>query len=152
MTGISFESPAGTIEAARSSDLSHIQWLLNLQNLPSEDITQAALEHFLVCRDAIGVVGVVGLEYYGKVALLRSLVVADGFAGWGLGRRLVVAAEYFAQRRHVRSIYLLTTTAELFFEALGFRCIPRDCAPRAIEDSSQFKSLCPSTAVLMVKP
>jgi len=52
MTGISFESPAGTIEAARSSDLSHIQWLLNLQNLPSEDITQAALEHFLVFRDA----------------------------------------------------------------------------------------------------
>jgi N-acetylglutamate synthase-like GNAT family acetyltransferase len=84
MTGISFESPVGAIKAARSADLSHIQWLLNLQNLPNEDITQAALEHFLVCRDAIGVVGVagvVGLEYYGNVALLRSLVIADGFAG-----------------------------------------------------------------------
>ncbi|MGO9992523.1 MAG: hypothetical protein ACLPTF_08400 [Steroidobacteraceae bacterium] len=62
MNGISFQSPAGAIEGARSSDLFHIQWLLNLHKLPNEDMTQAALEYFLVCRDAIGVAGVVGLE------------------------------------------------------------------------------------------
>jgi amino-acid N-acetyltransferase len=152
MNGISFDSPAGAIEGAHSSDLTQIQWLLDLQNLPSEDITPAALEHFLVCRDALGVAGVVGLEYYGNIALLRSLVVADGFARQGLGRRLVAATEYHARRRQVRSIYLLTTTAQLFFQALGFHCLRRDCAPRAIQDSTQFKSLCPSTAILMVKP
>ena len=152
MSAASVGSPAAAIAAARSSDLSQIRWLLNLRNLPSEDITPELLASFLVCRDAIGVVGVIGLEYYGTVALLRSLVVADGFEGRGLGGRLMGAATHFARRRGVRWIFLLTTTAEAFFERFGFRRIPRDCAPRCIEDSSEFKSLCPSTAALMVNP
>ena len=45
MNIMSLGSPAGAIEGARSSDLSGIQWLLNLRNLPSEDITPAALDH-----------------------------------------------------------------------------------------------------------
>jgi amino-acid N-acetyltransferase len=152
MSAASVGPPAAAIAAARSSDLSQIRWLLNLRNLPSEDITPELLASFLVCRDAIGVVGVIGLEYYGTVALLRSLVVADGFEGRGLGGRLMGAATHFARRRGVRWIFLLTTTAEAFFERFGFRRIPRDCAPRCIEDSSEFKSLCPSTAALMVNP
>lgn len=148
----SLDSAIGAIEAARDTDLSHIQWLLSLENLPSEDITAGTIKHFLVSRDCIGVAGVVGLEYYGKFALLRSLVVANGYERRGLGRRLVAAAEYSAKRHQVESIYLLTTTAESYFGALGFHSIPRACAPLALGNSSQFKSLCPSTAVLMAKP
>lgn len=141
-----------TIEGARSSELRQIQWLLNSHALPTTDITEEALEHFWVYRDFIGVAGVVGLECYGDVALLRSLVVADGYVGRGIGKRLVAAAEDLARARQIHSIYLLTTTVQAYFEPLGFRCIPRDGVPSAIADSSQFKSLCPSTAVLMVKP
>jgi hypothetical protein len=88
------------IERPLRSELSHIQWLLTLQSLPTADVTEASIEHFLVYRDAVGIAGVVGLD----------------------------------------------------FELLGFRCLERDRAPSAIEHSPQFKSLCPSTAVLMVKP
>lgn len=143
---------AGTIEGARRSDFAQIRWLLNTVSLPSVDITENSLEHFLVYRDAIGVAGVVGLERHGDVALLRSLAVADGHRRHGLGRRLVRGAEELARELDIRRIYLLTTTAELYFESLGFRYLERESAPPAIEQSLQFKSLCPSTAALMMKP
>jgi amino-acid N-acetyltransferase len=140
------------IERARRADLANIRWLLSLESLPSADITGQSLEHFLVYRDAIGIAGVVGLERFGDLALLRSLVVADGHLRRGLGKRLVAAAEDLAGVPGVRAIYLLTTTAELYFEALGFRHIKREGAPPAIERCSEFQSLCPTSAVLMVKP
>jgi amino-acid N-acetyltransferase len=140
------------IEGARQSDLANIRWLLSLEGLPSADITEHSLEHFLVYRDAIGIAGAIGLERFDDVALLRSLVVADGHLRRGLGERLVCAAGELARELGVRAIYLLTTTAESYFEALGFRHMKREHAPPAIEHCSEFQSLCPSSAVLMVKP
>jgi amino-acid N-acetyltransferase len=140
------------IERARIPDLVGIRWLLDMEALPSVDITEDALGHFLVCRDETGVAGVVGLERYGELALLRSLVVTSEHMGRGLGKRLTVAAEALASELNVRSIYLLTTTARTFFEHMGFRCIDREEGPPAIQNTRQFTSLCPATAVLMVKP
>ncbi len=119
MSTTSPASPAPTIDRARRSDLDGIRWLLDIEELPSVDITEDALEHFLVCRDATGVAGVVGLEVYSEVALLRSLVVTTGCIGRGLGRRLMAAAEERAIELNIRSIYLLTTTAQTFFEHMG---------------------------------
>lgn len=143
---------APVIDGARRSDLVSIRWLLDMESLPSADITEDALEHFLVYRDELGIAGVVGLERYGEVALLRSLVVAAERMGRGLGRRLVAAAEELAAELNVQSIYLLTTTAAVFFESRGFRYIEREQAPPAIRESREFASLCPATAILMVKP
>lgn len=144
--------PKLRIEGARASDLESIRWLLDVEFLPSADIEKDALEHFLVCRDEVGVAGAVGLELYGEIALLRSLVVTQKHLGMGLGRRLVAAAEELAQERGVRAIYLLTTTADSFFEYLGFRRVPRDRTPEAIRTSKEFSALCPSSAIVMVKP
>jgi amino-acid N-acetyltransferase len=140
------------IDKARPSDLIGIRWLLDVEELPSADISQEALGHFLVSRDGTGVAGVVGLERYGDVALIRSLVVTEVHMGTGLGRQLVVAAEGLASQLNVRSIYLLTTTAKTFFEHFGFRCVARELAPAAIQSTREFASLCPASAVLMVKP
>jgi amino-acid N-acetyltransferase len=137
---------------ARQSDLIGIRWLLDVEELPSADITEDVLEHFLVYRDHNGVAGVIGLENYGEVALLRSLVVTSEHWGRGLGRHLVVAAEELAAKLNIRSVYLLTTTASTFFEYLGFRSITREEAPLGIQRTREFTSLCPTTAVLMVKP
>lgn len=140
------------VAAARAGDLVGIQWLLDLASLPTADLTETALEHFLVVRDEIGVIGVVGLEVYGQVALLRSLVVANSHAGRGIGRGLVVAVESLAARLGCRSMYLLTTTAEAFFELLGFRRIERHAAPPEIQQSAEFYFLCPTSATMMTKP
>jgi amino-acid N-acetyltransferase len=146
------ESSVSAIEGARPSDLASIRWLLDIQFLPSADITEEALRYFLVYRDQLGVSGVIGLERCGDVALLRSLVVASERMGRGIGKGLVAAAESLAAKLQVRSIYLLTTTAADFFESRGFRRIRREQAPPQIQSTQEFSSLCPASAVLMVKP
>ena len=146
------ELSAAAIAGARRSDLPSIRGLLEIELLPSVDITEETLEHFLVYRDQLGVAGVVGLEKYGDVALLRSLVVASERMGCGIGKALVTAAEALAAESQARSIYLLTTTAADFFENRGFRRIGREQAPNEIRSTQEFSSLCPATAVLMVKP
>jgi amino-acid N-acetyltransferase len=139
------------IEAARPSDLAGIRWLLNYEGLPIDDLDASSLERFLVCRDEKGVVAAVGLEVFGRVALLRSLVVSPEMRGQGLGVQLTSAAEALASQSGVESIYLLTTTAEEFFRARGYRILARSDAPAAIQGTTQFSALCPSTAILMVK-
>jgi amino-acid N-acetyltransferase len=106
----------------------------------------------LVCRDDKGVVAAVGLEIFGRRALLRSLVVDREMRGQGLGGTLTAAAEALASRSEIESIYLLTTSAEDFFRTRGYRIIARSEAPAEIQRTTQFSELCPSTAVLMVKP
>jgi len=139
-------------ERAQAQDLGTICQLLDLSSLPHEDVTEALLQHFLVGRLDTRIIGVVGLERYQEVALLRSLAVAKEHAGVGFGRQLVAAAEKLAADMKITSIYLLTTTADRFFEGLGFRRLQRDLAPLAIKNFYQFASLCPASAVLMVKP
>lgn len=140
------------IEAARASDLAGIRWLLEYERLPTSDLNEAALGRFLVCRDDKGVLGAVGLEIFENVALLRSLVVDRDVRGEGLGIRLTAAAEALAQRSGAESVYLLTTTAEEFFRRRGYRIVARSEGPAAIQSTTQFTELCPSSAVLMVKP
>ena len=88
----------------------------------------------------------------GPIALLRSLVVDSEMRGQGLGAQLTKAAEALASRSGVESIYLLTIAAERFFAKRGYRKVSRTEAPVQIQRSSQFSRLCPSTAILMVKP
>lgn len=140
------------IEHACAADLPAIRWLLNYEHLPTEDLTERLLKHFLVCRDEKGIVGAVGLEPYGDLALLRSLVVATDRRGEGLGAQLVDAVEFLAERTGRKSVYLLTTTAEKFFARRGYRIVPRAEAPIEIQRASQFSQWCPSSAVLMVRP
>jgi amino-acid N-acetyltransferase len=148
-------SPAGVIKGALRDDLASIRWLLGLHAcmlLPFDDVNEASLEHFLVYRDGIGVAGVVGLDRHEDVAPLRSLVVADGHVRQGLGRKLVAAAEEQAKKLELRAIYLLTTSAQAYFDVIGFRSVSREGAPPEIRQCSQFSALYPSTSVLMVKP
>jgi amino-acid N-acetyltransferase len=140
------------IERAQTRDLGTICQLLDLASLPHEDVTEELLRHFLIGRLDTRIIGVVGLEPYQDVALLRSLAVAKEHSRVGFGKQLVAAAEELAADMKIKSTYLLTTTADRFFEGLGFRRLQRDLAPPAIKSCHQFASLCPASAVLMVKP
>jgi amino-acid N-acetyltransferase len=140
------------IERAQAQYLVAICVLLDSASLPRTDVTEASLQQFLVARLDNHIVGVVGLECYGDVALLRSLVVAKEHSGLGIGKQLVAAAEKLAAETGIKSLYLLTTSADRFFAALGFRRLQRELAPSAVRNTTQFSSLCPASAVLMGKP
>jgi amino-acid N-acetyltransferase len=125
--------------------------LLESADLPTTDLDPRALDHFLYAGPADAPVGLVGLEIYDDVALLRSLVVAPGHRGSGLGGSLVEHAERYAADRGVRTIYLLTTTAEAFFGRRGYEPAPRTDAPEAIQRTAEFSTLCPSSSAFMRK-
>ena len=46
---------------------------------------------------------------------------------------------------------LLTQTARDFFAHLGYRVIERTEAPEEVQGSEEFRSLCPASAICMVK-
>ena len=125
--------------------------LLQSQGLPISDITDEHLEHFFFVGYDGSPAGLVGLELYGAVALLRSLVVGENARGNGWGSTLVEHAERYAATKGVRSVYLLTTTAEAFFKRLGYERIDRSQSPPSIKETREFASLCPSSSAFMTK-
>lgn len=96
--------------------------------------------------------GLVGIEISGTDALLRSLVVAENARTQGIGSALVQHTEDYATSRRVRAMYLLTMTAESFFQRRGYRRVDRAQAPQAIQSTAEFASLCPATSAFMMKP
>jgi amino-acid N-acetyltransferase len=139
------------LEQALSSDLSAIQRLLADCQLPYTDLNYAHLQHFLVVRDGNQLAGTVGLEAGGKFGLLRSLAVSESYRQHGLGIQLTSQIEAHAVTFGVEILYLLTTTAQGFFAKRGYQLTERKAAPTVLQETSEFKSICPSSAVCMVK-
>jgi amino-acid N-acetyltransferase len=125
--------------------------LLQAEGLPASDLTEAHLEHFFFVGSDGSPTALVGLEIYGTEALLRSLVVSAEARTKGTGSALVLHAEGYASAHHVRAIYLLTTTAESFFERCGYRRIERTAAPPSIQSTREFAGLCPANSAFMIK-
>jgi amino-acid N-acetyltransferase len=141
-----------SIQPATASDVSAISDFLQSVELPVEDLTPDHLTHFRVLRDGEGAVcGTVGLEVFGAVALLRSLAVHPEVRGQGFGQSLVLEIEALARSEAVRALYLLTETAEAFFNRLGYSAIERDSVPPDVAATAEFDRLCGSDATCMWK-
>jgi len=128
-----------------------VKGLLAACQLPYADLTLSHLAHFMAAWDGSQMAGVVGLELLGDVALLRSLAVPAEYRGRGIGSQLTRKAEAYARSHGVEVLYLLTTTAEGFFARRGYSVVGRDTAPPALQETTEFRSLCPDSAVCMVK-
>ena len=131
--------------------LEEVLALLAESNLPVADIDASSPIQFFGVRDGSRLAAVVGLELYPPVGLLRSLAVAPGFRARGTGRKLVAFVESFAAANAVQTLFLLATTAERFFLALGYVLASRACAPAAIQATSQFSTLCPDSCAFLCK-
>lgn len=136
-----------SIEAGQRGELSWILELLEEADLPVAGVTHA--ESFLVAREQERLIGCIGLEVYGDVGLLRSLVVRPETRGSGLGKLLVEQLLETARARGVSTMYLLTTTADEYFPRFGFEPIPRDQADSRLQASEEFRGACPDAAVCM---
>ncbi len=130
---------------------SYSRALLANCDLPTGDLQSDDFEHFIGCGQSDCPGGIVGLQQFGSVGLLRSLAVAEHARGQGCGKLLVAAAEDQAGKNGVADLYLLTTTAADFFSRLGYAPTLRAEAPEEIRNTQEFSALCPDAAVLMVK-
>lgn len=143
--------PGVTVRPARADDLAAVSRLLVDSKLPLDGVA-AALPDFVVAEAGGALVGVAGLETCGRHALLRSVAVSDAWRSHGVGRALVTRTIADAEARDIPALYLLTTTAERYFPAFGFREIARDEVPDDVRATAEFQSACPASAVVMVRP
>ena len=140
--------PKQRIDTASPADLVDYRELLARAGLPPEGLAECLPDALVARRDGL-LQGAVALETYGDQALLRSLVVAPATRGGGLGGALVDAALALARRRGVATVYLLTETAAPFFAHRGFATLARADVPTAVQESVQFRSVCPQSAIAM---
>jgi len=138
------------IRLAMVEDEVQIRELLREAQLPFEDISEH-LKNFLVAEHKNVIVGTIGLQIYGELALLRSLVVAPSYMNKGIGRMLYGRIIAYARLNGVRELYLLTTTADRLFRKLGFSKVERTELPESVQMTNEFKNLCPASAVCMRK-
>ena len=124
--------------------------VLTVAQLPTDDIDQPGRTFFRMA-DEDGVIGYVGIEGDGPDRLLRSLVVLSNRRRQGHGRAMVARLEELARQDGVVRLHLLTTSAAGWFRELGYGDAERAEAPDAVARSAQFASLCPASAIYLVK-
>lgn len=138
-----------TIRPATPADLNAAVKLLKGAGLCVEDLTAERLA--LVAEKGEIFQGVIGLEVFGHIALLRSLVVSGDARGAGIGPALVIALETACLAEGVGELWLLTFDADAFFAKLGYVTRDRTDVPDAIRNTEEFSVLCPGDTVLMSK-
>jgi amino-acid N-acetyltransferase len=135
------------IEKAAAAERKEAEALIARCDLPLDGLDQTEL-WCVKGRDG-HLLGVAGLETWGTQALLRSVAVEEGSRSSGIGRQLVAYTLKTAESRGSREVYLLTETAPLFFQKLGFRKLARSRVKGAVLDSVEFRDACPESAQVM---
>ncbi len=138
-----------TIRKAVADDVPTIISLLEENGLTPLGAAEAP-ENFLVLEHS-GIAAVVGMEILDGDGLLRSLAVRSHDRKKRFGERMTRAIMDDARSRGVRNVYLLTETAERFFERAGFAIVGRDDIPSDLLSSSALDLVCPTGSTAMRK-
>ena len=124
--------------------------LLGLLKQPNKDLPDN-LDDFLAAFNEDGVIGVAGLEKYGKSGLLRSVGIRPEFCNQGIAGKLIAGLESYAVKNGLEEMILLTETASAYFIHKGYHVINRDDVADQVKMSSEFSYVCPQSAVIMKK-
>ena len=136
------------LRSAAATDVSRLTNFLENNSLTTVGVREC-LENFLIAYDdRASWIGVAGYEMYGKSALLRSVAVDKGSRRLGVGRALVEQVLANVGKRGVRTVYLLTDTAEEYFARLGFERIDRRHVDEAVRASPEFGECCISAQLM----
>lgn len=136
------------INDARPEEKELVISLLKEADLLTEDLPEG-LSNFLLAKEGEVLVGVAGLELFGSVGLLRSVAVSPAHQGQGIAGRILEQLLASSDRQNLQAVYLITTTADHYFDRYGFSVVDRQQVPEQIQLTRQFSSLCPSSAVVM---
>jgi N-acetylglutamate synthase-like GNAT family acetyltransferase len=137
-----------TFRPALERDWPAIEAMLVQSALPLEGAREH-LDAFLLALDDGALVATTAIESYGSAALLRSVAVATSHRGRGIGEAVLGLMILEARRRNVRTLHLLTTTAESYFSQRGFAKESRADAPSELQASAEFRGACPASATFM---
>jgi amino-acid N-acetyltransferase len=139
-----------TYSFAVPADKNQIRRLLSECELPTLYIHRH-LKSFMVAKRAKKIVGVIGVEVYGRVGLLRSMCVDRAYRGQGIARMLHRKILVYVQMRKVGRLYVFTLYAEKFASKLGFHKIEKKRIPKSIRLTWQFRGSRRYPVVCMTK-
>ena len=143
--------PVLTITDAGAADLSDVCALLEAAGLSPEGVAEE-ISGFLIAREDGRAVAVAGLEDHGSAGLLRSVAVATDRRNRGLAATLITMLIERSRARGDEALYLLTSTAEGYFERFGFWKVDRSDVRPAVQGSEQFQgATCRSSAVMVLE-
>ena len=132
-------------------DFDEVVTLLKQCELPTADLTPEKLEYFYSVSDVSKLIAVIGLEVHGNYGLLRSLAVEPSLRNQGIAKKLLSQIEQIATEHQLSDLFLLTTTAPVYFSKNGYAETARDKVPDEIKSTSEFASVCPKSAIVMRK-
>ncbi len=135
---------------ADAADLGFIRQLLEDNKLPTQDLITTPIDFIIAELDG-QIIGCIGIERYSSDGFLRSFAVSDRWRNKGIGRALSGRLEAYAMSNSIHTMHLLTTTAHDYFGKQGFVLTDRASAPESILNTTEFKGMCTSSAVYMVK-
>jgi N-acetylglutamate synthase-like GNAT family acetyltransferase/protein-tyrosine-phosphatase len=140
-----------SIGPASGGDLDAIGRLLVASLLPSRDVGGANLR-FIVASEGGRLIGCAGLQVSGQDGLVRSMAVHWTRRNAGLGSRLHERLLFEAVLTGVRTLYVVTTTAEDFFAGHGFKKIQARAVPPELQASEEFTAFVPGGSTVMSRP
>ena len=144
-----------SIRPATPRDLAEVTELLTDAHLMLNRVESQFGPQFAVAidDDSGAVIGVAGIELYGDdgegMGLFRSAAVRDAWRGRSVGAALTEDRLRWAEREGLASVFLLTETAAAYWPRFGFVRVARDGAPRAMQESHEWRHGCPASAVAM---
>ncbi len=95
----------------------------------SSDEVATNIRSYILAKDGDRIVGYTALHIHStRLAEIRSLIVADGYRGRNIGRRLVEFALQEAEEIEVKEVLVLTYLSD-FFKKLDFIEIPKETIP-----------------------
>jgi amino-acid N-acetyltransferase len=140
-----------SIGPASGGDLDAITRLLVGSLLPSRDVG-GAQQRFIVASENGRLLGCAGLQVAGQDGLVRSMAVHWTRRNAGLGSRLHERLLFEAVLAGVRTLYVVTTTAEDFFAGHGFKKIAASAVPSRLQASEEFTAFVPGGSTVMSRP
>jgi N-acetylglutamate synthase-like GNAT family acetyltransferase/protein-tyrosine-phosphatase len=145
------EGTTSSIGPASGGDLDAIQRLLVSSLLPSKDVG-GAHQRFIVATENGRLIGCAGLQVAGQDGLVRSMAVHWTRRNAGMGSRLHERLLFEALLAGVRTLYVVTTTAEDFFAGHGFKKIAATAVPPRLQASEEFTAFVPGGSTVMSRP
>ncbi len=127
-----------TVNRIDNRDLKDLRTLMLAEALPVETILSAPVQFYEIATASGARIGWGGLEIYGEHAVVRSVVIKAVLRKTGAGRLLIKALIDVARSLGLKKLWLLTISAEVFFEKMGFKHALRTDAPKEIQACEEF--------------
>ena len=135
------------ITLAEQGDFLQLHEILIKNGLPIAGVDFGKGNYYIASGQEL--MGIIGVEQYGRAVMLRSLAIKPQFRKMGIAKELIDYALQQLKDRDVTDIYLITNTAQLYMTKYGFVRIERDEIPNTVLTVSTLGDVCPLSSICM---